>query len=154
MVQALFRLDRRQIRMSFAELGRELLLENTKLAKDLHRCCAPVVREAPDEFRQLVKQLEVLEGALSALQDDVTSDTAFFKELNDSQQESLQRCLFSCHDTLRTLDTLITRSRIAEGTHSLHKVEWSTWREEVSGLQAKITVHSCHIRLSTSPIGK
>ncbi|KAI9886489.1 MAG: hypothetical protein M1823_001739 [Watsoniomyces obsoletus] len=132
------------------------VLAVTKLAWDLYHNCYLVAREAPDEFRQMVNELASLQGVLRTLRDDVSSDQSFLEKLGDHRRETLERCLNACQETLRKLEAIVHKYRelgINNGLQFWRRIKWATQQPVISGVRAKLMVHSCNISLCMSTIG-
>ncbi|KAL8659283.1 MAG: hypothetical protein Q9202_007201 [Teloschistes flavicans] len=132
------------------------LLAVTKLAWDLYHNCYLVAREAPDDFRQLVNELASLQGVLRTLRDDVNSDKSFLERLGDSRKETLERCVGSCFDTLKRLQSLVIKYRelgVGDGKKFWTQLKWVNKQKEIADLKSRIMVNSCNLSLCMTSIG-
>ena len=123
----------------------------------MYNDCYLVAREAPDDFRQLVNELGSLQIVLRNLRDDVNSDQSFVERLGENKKNMLERCLYSCSDTLRKLQALVTKYRslgINDGLQFWKRLKWVSKQGEITELKSRIMVHCCNISLCMSTIGK
>lgn len=129
------------------------ILAVTKLAWDLYNKCFLVVREAPDEFRNLVNELDSLQSVL----DEINSEKSFMENLGENRKESLERCLSGCFETLHRLQKLVIKYQDLGSAHGLNfwkKIQWVTEQREIADLKARIMAHTCSISLYMTSIGK
>lgn len=131
------------------------ILAVTKLAWDLYHNCYLVARKAPEEFRQLVNELASLQGVLRSLRDDINSDKSFLQRLGDERKQTLDRCVANCFDTLKKLQRVVHKYRDLHNEEGFwKKLKWVGKQSEISDLKSKIMVHTCHLSLCMTSIGK
>lgn len=126
-----------------------------KLTWELYSRCRTIAKDAPDGFRGLVTELGSLQGALRALSDDVSSNTAFFERMNNDRRKTLGRCLRLCLQTLQRLKALLERYRelgISDGKSFWQKIQWITQRPQIEEIKSKIMVHTSTLSLCMSSI--
>lgn len=126
-------------------------------ALDLYQNCYKVAKQAPDEFRQLVRELGAFKGLLKHLHDDVHSDQSFEKRLDGARQESLKRCLAQSLDTLRQLQSLLAKYRelmLRDGLQFWVRAKWVWKQNELIELKEKIKAHTYTIQLCLTTISK
>lgn len=130
----------------------------TKVTWELYSRCQTIAKDAPDGFRALVTELGSLQGALRALSDDFSSNTAFFERMNDARRQTLGRCLSLCLQTLQRLKALLNRYRelgiLADGKKFWQRIQWITQRPQIEEIKSKIMVHTSTLSLCMSSIDK
>ncbi|KAJ5225670.1 hypothetical protein N7468_006895 [Penicillium chermesinum] len=128
----------------------------TKITWELYSRCRTIAKDAPDGFRGLVTELGSLQGALRALSDDFSSNTAFFERMNDARRSTLGRCLSLCLQTLQRLTALLNRYRelgiLVEGKKFWQEIQWITQRPQIEEIKSKIMVHTSTLSLCMSSI--
>lgn len=129
----------------------------TRLASDLYLSCDRASRDAPDGFRQLVRELDSLQAALRTLRDDVSSNMALFERLDNSRKQNFHRRLDLCFDTLQRLEDLMAAYRdmgIFDGKQFWQRVKWTTQRGRIELLKSEVMVHCCCLPLCMSSLRK
>ena len=125
-------------------------------AWDLYDNCYKVAKEAPDDFRQLVSELGSLQGVLKNLRDDINSDKSYIKRLDADRNESLERFLRACFQTLRKLQKLMVDFKVLgidEGINFWKRIKWVAKKKTVTELKSQIQAHTIRIQLCMSDIG-
>ena len=121
-----------------------------KLAKSIAQAFTKGRKSAPSEFREVENQLHSLSTALSAFQDAHAAQQTGGQALADM--------LSNCHETLKHLDTIVTKySLIAESqdaskprlqrwsqemVKNYKKLAWTTEAGDLSTLRSQLMVHT------------
>ena len=142
--------------MSALNWGIGDVLAVTKLAYRIYNDCYLVMKEAPDEFLRLVKELASLQGVLRTLRDDFSSDKSFLDRLGQARAQMLERCLAALKETLQRLEKLVLKyEKLGGGEASFwRKFKYVSERKTIEELKAKVMAHTVNLNLCMSTINK
>ena len=76
--------------------------------------------------------------------------------LDDNRKQMLERCVTSCHQTLRKLQALVIKYKelgIGDGLQFWKRIRWVNKKNELADMKARILAHTCQISLCMSSMG-
>lgn len=116
-----------------------------------------VAYEAPDSFRQLVNELQSLQGTLRLLRANVEADNAFLDKASAERQATLQSGIEGCWETLKSLERLTVgfyNFRRSGSLQLIKRIKWAYHQSQIEGYRARIMAHTCTLSLTMSAMGK
>lgn len=128
-----------------------------KIASDVSIQCSVIAKDAPDGLRNLVNDVESLQGTLKILADDVVSNFSFFERMDDGRKLMLERCVSACFETFQRLNDLLGRYQelsMGSGNNFRRSIKWAAERTQVENIRSRVMVHTSILGLYMSPIGK